>query len=64
LGGTQVQALLGFVQHNKVVASALHFGEADVHVWIIGEDFGHSPSQLRVPVFKLHGGYLGFLTPP
>jgi hypothetical protein len=44
LRGAEVQALLGFVQHNKVVAGALHLGEADVHIWIIGEDFGHSPS--------------------
>jgi hypothetical protein len=38
LGGAQVQALLGFVQHDKVVADALHFGEADVHLRIICED--------------------------
>ena len=43
----QAQAALGFVQHNEIVASALHFGEANLHVRIIvvarPRDGGASP---------------------
>jgi predicted ester cyclase len=29
-------AFLGFVEHDKVVTRALHFGESDAHARIIG----------------------------
>ena len=49
----QAQAALGFVQHDKVVASALHFGEANLHVRIIvvarPRDGGASPMPPAFP---------------
>ena len=35
LPGREVQAVAGFVQHNEIIAGALHFGEADLHERII-----------------------------
>jgi hypothetical protein len=36
VGGREVQTLGGLVQDHEVVACALHFGEANSHVLIIG----------------------------
>ena len=35
LGRAELKAALGFVEHDKVIARALHFGEADAHFGII-----------------------------
>jgi len=36
MGRRQRQAVLGFVEHHKVIARAVHFGETDAHGAIIG----------------------------
>lgn len=51
----QAQATAGFVQHNEVVARALHFGELDSHTGIIRDtrpaaaSFGAMPDNRSMP---------------
>ena len=44
MGSAQAQAATGFVEHDKVVARALHFGESDQHAHIIDRA---SPAHAR-----------------